>query len=386
MNLQSELADLASAGLLRRRRRAESPCGPIMHIDGQTVLSFASNDYLGLAAEPALIEAVCVGARNWGVGAGASHFLGGHFDVHEQAEAALAAFVGRERALLFSTGYMANLGIVPALVGRGDAVFADKLNHASLIDGVRLSLATHQRYPHLDLNALTRMLTESRARRKLILTDAVFSMDGDIAPLPQLLELAERFDAWLVVDDAHGFGVLGPQGRGTAAQFSLPAADRLLIMCTLGKAAGVSGAFVAGQRQAIEWLEQTARTAIYTTAAPPLLAVALLASLKLIETADGRRNHLHQMIGKLRADMAPICAHAGWSELSSPTAIQPLVIGDSKRTLALADALLANGIWAPAIRPPTVPAGQARLRISLSAAHTADQLDRLTGALSEIAG
>jgi 8-amino-7-oxononanoate synthase len=211
-------------------------------------------------------------------------------------------------------------------------------------------------------------------------------MDGDIAPLPQLLELAEHFDAWLLVDDAHGFGVLGPQGRGTAAHFSLPAAERLLIMGTLGKAAGVSGAFVAGHRQAIEWLEQTARTAIYTTAAPPLLAAAVLASLKLIETADGRRSHLRQLIAKLYADMAPICTHAGWPTPSSPTAIQPLLIGDNQQTLALADALLAKDIWTPAIRPPTVPAGQARLRISLSAAHTVGELDRLTGALAELVG
>ncbi len=386
MDFEPELAALAAAGLLRRRRRADSPCGPNMCIDGKPLLTFASNDYLSLAAEPGLIEAACLGARRWGVGAGASHFLGGHFGPHEQAEEALAAFVGRERALLFSTGYMANIGIIPALVTRGDAVFADKLNHASLIDGVRLSMAAHHRYPHLDIAALAQMLAASSARSKLILTDAVFSMDGDIAPLPQLLELAERFDAWLMIDDAHGFGLMGPQGRGTAAHFGLPPSDRLLIMGTLGKAAGVAGAFVAGDEQVIEWLEQKARTAIYTTAAPPLLAVALLASLKLIEAADDRRAHLRRMITKLHADIAPICARAGWPQMSSSTAIQPLLVGDNERTLALAEALLAKDIWAPAIRPPTVPSGQARLRISLSAGHTDADMDRLTDALAEIVG
>jgi 8-amino-7-oxononanoate synthase len=386
MNRASELAALAAAGSLRRRRIAGSPCGPHMRVDGKPLLSFASNDYLGLAAEPQLIEAACSGARQWGVGAGASHYLGGHFETHEAAELALAAFVGGQRALLFSTGYMANLGIIPALVGRGDAVFADKLNHASLIDGVKLSMATHHRYPHLDITTLTRLLAGSRARRKLILTDAVFSMDGDIAPLPQLLELAEKVDAWLVVDDAHGFGLMGPQGRGTMAHFGLTPSHRLLIMGTLGKAAGLAGAFVAGDKRAIEWLEQKARTAIYTTAAPPLLSVALLASLQMIAAADDRREHLRQMIAKLRADIAPICARTGWWQTSSPTAIQPVVIGDNARTLAVGDGLLAKAIWAPAIRPPTVPPGQARLRISLSAAHTEADLNRLTGALLEIAG
>ena len=303
MNFDSELAALADMALLRRRRIAGSPCGPEMVVDGQPVLAFASNDYLGLAADPRLIEAAADGARRWGVGAGASHFLGGHFAAHQELEERLAAFVGMGKALLFSTGYMANLGIVPALAGRGDAIFADKLNHASLIDAVRLSLADDHRYPHGDLGTLSAQLAASPARQKLILTDAVFSMDGDIAPLAELLVLAERFNAWLVVDDAHGFGVLGPQGRGTAAHCQLPASKRLLIMGTLGKAAGVAGAFVAGDRSVIDWLEQKARTAVFTTAAPPLLAVALLESLRLIEAADPgdlRRTHLRALIDRLR--------------------------------------------------------------------------------------
>ncbi|MEI2768877.1 MAG: 8-amino-7-oxononanoate synthase [Nitrosomonas sp.] len=387
MNFDSELAALADMALLRRRRIAGSPCGPEMLIDGQPALAFASNDYLGLAADPRLIEAAAAGARCWGVGAGASHFLGGHFAAHQELEERLAAFVGMGKALLFSTGYMANLGIVPALAGRGDAIFADKLNHASLIDAVRLSLADDHRYPHGDLATLSAQLAASPARQKLILTDAVFSMDGDIAPLAELLVLAERFNAWLVVDDAHGFGVLGPQGRGTAAHCRLPASKRLLIMGTLGKAAGVAGAFVAGDRSVIDWLEQKARTAVFTTAAPPLLAVALLESLRLIEAADPgdlRRTHLRALIDRLRTGLAPVCARHGWRLLPSDTAIQPLVIGGNRETLTVAEDLLAQGVWAPAIRPPTVPAGQARLRISLSAAHSEAQVDRLVAALAKV--
>jgi 8-amino-7-oxononanoate synthase len=265
-------------------------------------------------------------------------------------------------------------------------VFADRLNHASLIDAVRLADADSRRYGHLDLAGLERQLAGSEVRNKVIVTDAVFSMDGDLAPLPQLQALAERFEAWLLVDDAHGFGVLGPQGRGSLAHFGLKPAGRLLVMGTLGKAAGVAGAFVAGSAQAVEWLVQKARTAVFTTAAPPLLATALLESLRLIETGDERRSHLQALIRRLRAGLEPLCADGRWRLLPSATAIQPLVIGGNRETLALADALLARGIWAPAIRPPTVPQGQGRLRISLSAAHSLAQVDRLVAALAEIAG
>jgi len=346
----------------------------------------SEDDYLGLAADPRLAAAAIDGVRRWGVGAGASHFLGGHFRPHEDLENALAAFVGGERALLFSTGYLANLGVVPALAGRGDAIFADRLNHASLIDAVRLSDADSRRYPHMDLAALEQQLAASTAPDKLIVTDAVFSMDGDLAPLPALLALARRFDAWMLVDDAHGFGVLGPGGRGSLAHFGLKPEDRILIMGTLGKAAGVSGAFVAGSGQAIEWLVQRARTAVFTTAAPPLLSSALLESLRLIEAGDDRRLHLRKLIDRLRTGLQPLCLRAGWHLLPSDTAIQPLVIGGNQEALALAEALLARGLWAPAIRPPTVPRGQARLRISLSAAHSLEQVDRLLAALAEIAG
>jgi 8-amino-7-oxononanoate synthase len=385
MKFADELAALQQGGLLRRRRVAGSPCGPAMILDGQPVLSFASNDYLGLAADPRLIDALAEGARAWGVGAGASHFLGGHFEPHQALEERLAAFVGAERALLFSTGYMANLGIVPALAERGDVIFADKRNHASLIDAVRLSNAFSHRYPHVDLGVLEGQLAANRGKKRVIVTDAVFSMDGDVAPLPELLTLAERFDAWLVVDDAHGFGVLGPQGRGTAAHFGLRPNGRLLLMGTLGKAAGVSGAFVAGDGDVLEWLTQKARTAMFTTAAPPALSAALLASLALLEAADDRRAHLLALIDRLRQGLAPMAERRGWRLPISATAIQPLIIGGNAETLAVADALLARGIWAPAIRPPTVPEGTARLRISLSAAHAEAHVDRLVAALAEVA-
>ncbi|MDO8959884.1 MAG: 8-amino-7-oxononanoate synthase [Rhodocyclaceae bacterium] len=385
MNIQKELAALAEAGLLRRPASADSCCGPEMILDDRLLLAFASNDYLGLAADPRLIEATVAAARRWGVGAGASHFLGGHFRPHHELQEQLAAFVGAERALFFSTGYMANLGVVPALAGRGDTVFADRLNHASLIDAVRLSGAHSRRYPHGDLAALEKQLAACDAGQKLILTDSVFSMDGDLAPLAELAKLAERHDAWLVVDDAHGFGVLGPQGRGALAACGLKPTGKLLVMGTLGKAAGVAGAFVAGDEQVIEWLTQKARTAIFTTAAPPMLAAALLEGLKLIEAADDRRAHLQSLIARLRTGLAPLCTRTGWRLLPSTTPIQPLVIGENHATVALAEALQARGVWAPAIRPPTVPAGQARLRISLSAAHTEAQVDRLLEALADIA-
>lgn len=384
MNLDAELAALAAAGLLRRPASADSCCGPEMILDGRPLLAFASNDYLGLAADPRLVEAAVAAVRRWGVGAGASHFLGGHFRPHQELEEQLATFVGAERALFFSTGYMANLGVVPALAGRGDVIFADRLNHASLIDAVRLSLAFNHRYPHLDVAVLEGQLAANRAKQRLILTDAVFSMDGDIAPLPELLALAESYDAWLVVDDAHGFGVLGPQGRGTLTHHGLKPGGRILLMGTLGKAAGVAGAFIAGDSTVIEWLTQKARTAMFTTATPPMLAAVLQESLKLIESADDRRAHLQSLIARLRAGLAPLCARSGWRLPPSSTPIQPLVIGDNHATVALAEALKARGVWAPAIRPPTVPEGQARLRISLSAAHTEAQVDRLLDALAEI--
>jgi 8-amino-7-oxononanoate synthase len=382
--ISDQLAALAQQGLLRRRRRVDSAAAPTMIVDGRELLCFASNDYLGLAGDDRLADAMIAGTQRWGVGAGASHYLGGHFQPHDELESRLAAFLGMEAALLFTTGYMANLGTVAAFVGRGDAVFGDRLNHASLIDAVRLSGADSHRYQHNDPASLARQIAAAPARQRLIVTDGVFSMDGDIAPLPELLAIAERHDAWLLVDDAHAFGILGPQGRGSAAHFGL-ASPHLLVMGTLGKAAGVAGAFVAGSRQAIDWLSQQARTAIFTTAAPPALACATLESLTLIEQADDRRQHLSELIRRFRDVVHPLCANGPWCLPPSPTAIQPLVIGDNHDCLQLAEALISRGIWAPAIRPPTVPVGQARLRVSLTAAHSTGDVDRLTAALTELA-
>ncbi len=380
--LDAELADMAAQGLQRVRRVLDSPAGIEVNVDGRSLLSFCSNDYLGLATEPALIEAARSAASRWGVGSGSSHLVGGHLAPHDVLEQRLAAFVGSARALYFSTGYMANLGVVPTLVGRGDAVFADRLNHASLIDAAQLSRADHIRYPHNDLATLERQLAASSATRKLIVTDAVFSMDGDLALLPQLLELAQRFDAWLVVDDAHGFGVLGPKGRGTLAHagIDLGAHPRLLYIGTLGKAAGVSGAFVAGAANIIEWLMQRARTYIFTTAASPIVAATLIKSLELIEEGDARRTHLGVLINHLQDGLKS----TRWQLMPSRTAIQPIIIGDNEATLQCAAALAEQGIWVAAIRPPTVPKGTARLRITLSAAHHLEQVDRLLAALRQV--
>jgi 8-amino-7-oxononanoate synthase len=305
--LSAELAEIATAGLTRRRRVLETPCGRNATVDGKKVLNFASNDYLGLAGNAEIAQALADGAVQWGAGSGASHLVSGHLAPHEALEQEIATFTGFSRALTFSTGYLANLAVTPTLAGRGDAVFADKLNHASLIDAMQLAKANGaeiQRYPHNDVAALERLLAASTARNKVIVTDAVFSMDGDLAPLPLLFELAERYDAWLVIDDAHGFGVLGPHGQGCLAHFNLPAAKHILLMGTLGKAAGVGGAFVAGSATAIEYLLQKGRSYIFTTAAPPAVACALSKSLQLIGAGDALRTSLMARIGQLRDGLA----------------------------------------------------------------------------------
>ena len=357
-----------------------TPQSPHISVDGKPYLAFCSNDYLGLASHPQMIAALQQGVQQWGVGAGAAHLVSGHFEPHHRLEESLAAFVGKPAALLFSTGYMANLGAVQALVGKGDTVFADKLNHSSLNDAMLLSRAAVRRYRHNDMKQLARLLEGSESGRRLVITDAVFSMDGDIAPLPEMLALCEQYDAWLLVDDAHGFGVLGKQGRGTLSHFGLDS-PRIILMGTLGKAAGVFGAFVAAEQVVTDTLVNHARSYVYTTATPPALSVVLLHSLQLIEQGDDRREHLGRLVTRLRKGSEDL----PWQLMPSDTAIQPLLVGDNQQALRMSESLRDHGIWVAAIRPPTVPQGTARLRITLSAAHTNDDVDRLLGALHELA-
>jgi 8-amino-7-oxononanoate synthase len=380
--LERALDARREAGLLRRRRTVESAQGAHIRIDGREVLAFASNDYLGLAADPGVAQALAEGARRFGAGAGASHLVCGHQQPHEALEGELAAYVAPcegARAVTLSTGYLANLAVLSALAGRDDAIFADRLNHASLNDGALLSRAQLVRYAHGDAAALARLLGESPAATKVIATDAVFSMDGDVAPLRELLALARAHDAWLVVDDAHGFGVLGG-GRGALAEAGL-ADERIVYVGTLGKAAGVAGAFVAAHPAVVETIVQTARPYVYTTAAPAALACALLASLAIIRDGATRRAHLQSLIARWREGTAAL----PWTVLPSRTAIQPLIVGDPRDAVALSAALQEQGIFVPAIRPPTVPRGTARLRVSLSAAHAHEDVERLLAALAAAA-
>lgn len=378
--LQRELDERAALGLLRSRRTLDTPQSPHIVVDGKPYLAFCSNDYLGLANHPQLASALQQGVQQWGVGAGAAHLVSGHFEPHHQLEQQLAAFVGKPAALLFSTGYMANLGVVQALAGKGDTVFADKLNHASLNDAMLLSRAEVKRYRHGDIAQMANLLEQTHSGRKLIITDAVFSMDGDIAPLRELLALCEQHDAWLYVDDAHGFGVLGEQGRGSLAHFGI-ASERIVYMATLGKAAGVSGAFVAAEQVVVDTLVNHSHSYVYTTATPPALSVALAQSLQLIAQGDARRTHLQKLVTQLRNGLCDLPCQL----MPSDIAIQPLLIGDNQQALKLSEGLRSRGIWVAAIRPPTVPQGTARLRITLSAAHTEDDVERLIGALHELA-
>ncbi|MBI5438513.1 MAG: 8-amino-7-oxononanoate synthase [Nitrosomonadales bacterium] len=378
--LQRELDGRAALGLLRKRQVLQGPQSPHIVIGEKPYLAFCSNDYLGLANHPQLIAALQQGAAQHGVGAGAAHLVSGHSVAHHRLEQTLAAFVGKPAALLFSTGYMANLGAVQALAGKGDTVFADKLNHASLNDAMLLSRATVKRYRHNDMAQLAQLLEQAESGRKLVITDAVFSMDGDLAPLPELLALCERHDAWLLADDAHGVGVLGAQGRGSLSYFGI-ASERIIYMATLGKAAGVFGAFVAAEQVVIDTLVNHAHSYVYTTATPPALASALLESLKLIVQGDALREHLRGLITQLRNGLAGL----RWPLMPSDTAIQPLLIGDNHAALTLSEGLRERGIRVAAIRPPTVPQGTARLRITLSAAHSADDVTRLLEALHELA-
>lgn len=378
--LEQGLAQLKADDLLRSRLLLESPQGAHIRVNGREVVSFCSNDYLGLANDPALIAAVQAALGECGVGAGASHLVTGHHRLHQEFERAFAQFVHKPAALLFSTGYMANLGVVTALLGRHGEVFADRLNHASLNDAAQLCGAKFSRYSHAALDQLEGQLARSTAHDKLIMADLVFSMDGDTADVDGLLSLAERYDAWLYLDDAHGFGVLndGLGGMTEAARNS----DRVIYLATLGKAAGVFGAAVAAHATVVQWLVQKARAYVYTTATPPMLSAALLASLRLIAAGAARRAALHRHVLKVRCALKVL---PGWRLMESATPIQPLVIGGNAEAVAVAQKLLARGLLVPAIRTPTVPRGTARLRITLSAAHTDDEIDRLIAILQEVA-
>ena len=433
-SLKLELEQRQAQGLMRQRRLLDSPQAEHIMANGKKYLSFCSNDYLGLANHPALIKAMQNAAADSGVGSGASNLITGHHRYHDNLEKQLAQFVQMPAALVFSTGYMANIGVVSSLVGRGDAVFCDKLNHACLNDGAILSRADFKRFAHNDVAALEKLLQASHAKRKLIAVDAVFSMDGDIAPLPAYLRLCEQYDAYLYVDDAHGFGVLGEHGCGSVSHFAeelgavmrdarlnstqhntpsplmgqgwgegelcgnftpspqpSPArgegviantqavSPRIIYMATLGKAAGVAGAFVAGEQVVIDYLIQNARSYVYSTPAPPALSATLSASIHLIEKGDDLRAHLQHLIATLKANLQL----KTWHLLPSDTAVQPLVIGSNHAAVSLSEHLQSQGILVPAIRPPTVPKNTARLRISLSAAHSKNDVIKLAQAINE---
>ena len=371
--LQQRKAD----ALYRVRRTLETAQSPEVRVDGRDYLAFCSNDYLGLANHPELIHALKTAADAYGVGGGASHLVNGHSRPHHQLEEALAEFTGRERVLLFSTGYMANIGAINALLDKQDAIFQDRLNHASLLDAGLLSGARFQRYLHNDPDSLAKRLAKTQARRKLVVTDGVFSMDGDVADLPAICDTARAADAWVMVDDAHGFGCLGQTGGGCVEQLGLGIDDVQVLVGTLGKGFGTAGAFVAGSETLIETLIQYARTYIYTTSMPPAVAAATLASLKLIQQENWRRDKLNSLIAQFRKG----CEQLGLELMDSPTPIQPIMVGEADKAMAISAALEQQGIFISAIRPPTVPAGSARLRVTLSASHTEQQVERLLTAL-----
>jgi len=385
--LRGRLAQLERQGLKRVRKTTSGANLACPTVNGHPLQAFCSNDYLGLAGDPRIVRALQEGAERFGAGSGASHLISGHHQVHARLEERLASFVAdhvpNAAALYFSTGYMANVGVIAGMVAfdENTEVFSESLNHASLIDGMRLARAKTQVYDHCDVIALEQMLSASSAASKLVVTDSVFSMDGDLAPLPQILSLCETYDAWLLVDDAHGFGMLGKRGHGALEHFGLNS-SRIIYMGTLGKAAGVAGAFVAADSSVIDWLVQRARSYVYSTASPPALAYALLASLDIIEGPDGtaRREHLQNLIGVLSNSLDL----RRWNKPDSNTAIQPVVIGENNEALKASQRLYDTGFWVPAIRPPTVPAHTARLRITLSAAHDANAVARLAEAVNRI--
>lgn len=397
-HLKRQLQARDEQALRRRRHTLASPAAPHVRrsVGGgasRDMLAFCSNDYLGLASDARLQAALADGAQRWGVGSGASHLVCGHSGAHEALDDALADWLAPSvpggKVLGFCTGYMANLALLTTLGDAETTLLCDKLNHASLIDGAQLARAEVQRYPHGRLDRVAAALEACATPIKIVVTDAVFSMDGDLAPLVELLALVERHDAWLVVDDAHGLGVLGGQGRGSLAHCGL-SSERLILMGTLGKAFGVAGAFVCAHPVVIDWLVQTARSYIYTTAAPPAIAHATLASLAIVRGSEGdaRRAVLRERIVQLRAGLEALLAdrpELGWRLPDSFTPIQPVLVGDNATAVRLSQRLDAEGLWVTAIRPPTVPVGTARLRITLSASHTADDVQILLDALARVA-
>jgi len=382
-SLLASLDGLAADGRFRIRRDVERRLagGVRVHVDGADLLAFCSNDYLGLADHPRVVEAFVTAARTWGVGSGASHLVSGHCREHRLLEEELAAFTGRARALLFSTGYMANLAVVTTLLGRGDRVFEDRLNHASLLDGGLASGARFSRFPHADVGTLAARLGRAGPARAMVVTDGVFSMDGDVAPLRELAAACRTHGAWLFVDDAHGLGVLGATGRGSVEAAGLGAGDVPILMGTLGKAFGTFGAFVAGSHELVETLLQTARTYVYTTALPPAVAAATRAALRVAQDEPWRRERVLHHVARFRHE----ATNFGLRLPDSATPIQPVVVGSEAAAVAGSDALRALGLWVPAIRPPTVPAGSSRLRITFSAAHEPADVDRLVEALAALA-
>lgn len=376
--LADGLADLERRDLKRVRRVIDSPQGPRVRVAGRALVNFSSNDYLGLANHRRLREAAHRAIDEHGVGSGASPLVSGNLRAHHEAEERFARFAGLPRALLFGSGYAANLGILAALADRDAEIFSDELNHACLIDGARLSKARVTRFPHRDVDALEARLSASQSQVKVVATDAVFSMDGDIAPVPRLVELCDRHDAWLVLDDAHGIGVLGQTGRGTLEHFGI-ASPRIVYMATLGKALGGYGAFVAGTPALIDWLVQRARTYVYSTALPPMAAAVASAALDLVDEDPSIVLALRARIGELRATLSA----AGIEAALSSTAIHPIIVGDARTALDASARLQERGFLVPAIRPPTVPEGTSRLRISLSAAHTREEIAALAAALAD---
>jgi len=379
--LAATLAERQSAGRYRRLRTRSGEQGVSVIIDGKEMLSFCSNDYLGLAAHPTITKAFISAAETEGVGSGAAHLLSGHSSYHQQLEEALADFMGQESVLLFSSGYQANLGVIDGLMSRGDAVIQDKLNHASLLDGGRLSAAKSLRYQHVDMESLQRRLSQTKGNAcRLVVTDGVFSMDGDLAPLEPLIQLTQTYQAALMVDDAHAIGVLGEHGRGSVEHWEVKEDQMPIVMGTLGKAFGTAGAFVAADKDVIETLTQQSRTFVYTTAQPAAVAAASLASLALVKSENWRREKLQTLIEQFRKGVTEL----GLATMNSLTPIQPIMIGDDKKAVVIGQELESRGFLLGVVRTPTVPMGSARLRVTLSTNHTEQNIQQLLEVLEDV--